>query len=84
MQIAGASPSDNSIFTDQAIAAVLRYSHGLPRLINTICENALIAAYAKQSHSVTSDMIEEVSREFRFDMNWVFPDEISLNRTTVR
>ena len=81
MQIAGAGPSDERIFTDQAVAAVFRHSHGLPRLINTICENALIAAYAKQSRSVTSDMIEDVSREFRFDVNWVIPDEVSLNRT---
>ena len=74
-------PSDNHIFTEEAIAAIFNYSRGLPRLINTICENALITAYAKQLRSVTPDMIEEVAREFRFDMPRVFPDEVSLNRT---
>ena len=81
MQTAGADPLHNHIFTEQAIAAVFIYSRGLPRLINTICENALITAYAKQLRSVTPDMIEEVAREFRFDMARVFPEEVSLNRT---
>jgi general secretion pathway protein A len=81
MHTAGAAPFDNHIFTEEAIAAVFSYSHGLPRLINTICENALITAYAKQLHSVTPDMIEEVAREFRFDMPRMFPGDVSLNRT---
>ena len=81
MLTAGADPFDNHIFTEQAIAAVFSCSRGLPRLINTICENALITAYAKQLRSVTPDMIEDVAREFRFDMNREFPDDVSLNRT---
>jgi general secretion pathway protein A len=80
LQNAGVAPSDNRIFSEQAIQAVFSYSRGLPRLINTICENALITAYAKQLHSITPDMIEEVSKEFRFDTPRVFPDEVSLDR----
>jgi len=79
MQTAGAAPSDNHIFTEEAIESVVRYSRGLPRLINTICENALITAYAKQLHSVTPDIIEAVSKEFRLDMHRMFPDEDSLD-----
>jgi hypothetical protein len=82
MQTAGADPFHNHIFTEQAIAAVFSHSRGLPRLINTICENALITAFAKQLRSVTPDMIEEVAREFRFDTTRVFSDEVSLNRTS--
>jgi general secretion pathway protein A len=81
LQTAGAATFDSHIFTEEAIAAVFSYSRGLPRLINTICESALITAYAKQLRSVTPDMIEEVAREFRFDMPRVFPGEVSLNRT---
>jgi hypothetical protein len=39
----------------------------LPRLINTICENALITAYAKHLTSVTPEIIEDVSTDFRLD-----------------
>ena len=48
--------------------AVYRHSQGFPRLINTICENALIVAYARQIKSVTPDIIEDVAREFRLDI----------------
>ena len=46
LRIAGASPNGDSLFPQTAIASVYRHSHGIPRLINTICENALISAYA--------------------------------------
>jgi hypothetical protein len=52
----------------QAIAEVFRHSRGLPRLINTICENALISAYARQSPSVTPDIIGNVAKEFRLNI----------------
>lgn len=64
LQIAGA---DGPIFSPEAVDAVYRHSKGLPRLINTICENALILAYARQISSVAPDMIDDVAREFRLD-----------------
>lgn len=67
LEIAGAGARRESMFTEEAIAVVHRYSKGLPRLINTICENGLIAAYAKQSSRVTSDLIEDVAKQFRLD-----------------
>jgi general secretion pathway protein A len=65
LKIAGIEDGLQVIFPREAIAAVYRYSKGLPRLVNTICENGLIAAYAKQSSVVTPDMIEDVARQFR-------------------
>lgn len=67
LQIAGANTHREPIFSEKAIAAVHRHSQGLPRLINTICENGLIAAYAKQLPKVTSDIIEDVAKQFRLD-----------------
>jgi len=66
LQIAGMQA--NTLFSEQSIAAVYRHSRGFPRLINTICENALINAYARQMRSVTPDIIEDVAKEFRFDV----------------
>jgi general secretion pathway protein A len=70
LQIAGANANFGTLFQEYAIAAVYRHSRGLPRLINTICENALIAAYARRLPSVTPDIIEYVAKELRLD---VFP-----------
>jgi general secretion pathway protein A len=44
------------------------HSRGFPRLINTICENALITAYARQMQSVTPEIIGDVADEFRLEV----------------
>jgi general secretion pathway protein A len=68
LQTAGADIYPSSVFPAQTIAAVHRHSRGFPRLINTICENALVTAYARQQPSITAEMIDEVAREFRLDL----------------
>lgn len=68
LQIAGRNVGPNSLFSVQTSAAVYRHSRGLPRLINTICENALITAYARRLPTVSPDIIEDVAAEFRLDV----------------
>ena len=74
LQICGADSHSCPLFYPLTIAAVFRHSRGFPRLINTICENALITAYARQLPTVTPDIIEEVAKEFRLDV--VCPHEV--------
>ena len=64
LQLAG-SPYPSALFPPETVAAVYQHSQGLPRLINTICENALIAAYAKQMRSVSPDIIDDIATDFR-------------------
>ncbi|MGB7610155.1 MAG: AAA family ATPase, partial [Candidatus Sulfotelmatobacter sp.] len=59
------SPYPAALFPPETIAAVYQHSQGLPRLINTICENALIAAYARQMPSVSPDIIDDIATDFR-------------------
>lgn len=68
LRIAGADPSSNPLFSAHAIAKIHRFSQGLPRLINTICENALITAYARRMPAVTAEIIETVAKDFRLDL----------------
>jgi general secretion pathway protein A len=68
LQIAGGDLSRDALFSAESIAAVYRHSRGLPRLINTICENALITAYARRLPTIPADVIEDVAREFRLDV----------------
>lgn len=68
LQIAGADLHPDPLFSAQTITAVYRHSKGLPRLINTICDNALMTAYARGLPSVTPEVIADVAREFRLDM----------------
>jgi len=64
LQIAGANGA-MQIFSAPAIEAVYTHSRGIPRLINTICENALLAGYAKHASTITSEIIDGVAQDLR-------------------
>ena len=51
------------IFTDRAIRALYRASHGVPRLINLISDRALLGAYAEGEHQITAPHIRNAARE---------------------
>ena len=64
LQIAGADGAVR-IFSGPAIEAVYNHSRGIPRLVNTICENALLAGYAKHASTITSEFIDGVAKDLR-------------------
>ncbi len=68
LRIAGANGA-NQIFSGPAIEAVFVHSRGIPRLINTICENALLAGYAKHAATITSSKSLTTSHE-TCDLVW--------------
>ena len=68
LRIAGAEAQGSGIFCAEAIESVYSHSGGLPRLVNSICENALITAYTRRSTTVTADIIDDVLRELRVDV----------------
>jgi general secretion pathway protein A len=70
LKIAGAVGA-NQIFSMPAVEAVFRHSRGIPRLVNTICENALLAGYAKHASTVTSEIIDNVARDLRLGVTVV-------------
>jgi general secretion pathway protein A len=72
LKIAGAI-GPNQIFTTPAIEAVFGHSQGIPRIINTICENALLAGYAKHAATITSETIDDVARDLRLGVEVVHP-----------
>jgi general secretion pathway protein A len=51
------------VFSPEAIQLVHRYSRGIPRLINLVCEHALISAYVEQVKPIHAHVIESVSAE---------------------
>jgi general secretion pathway protein A len=68
LQLAGANSHTALLFPPETIARVYRHSSGIPRLINTVCENALITAFARQSHTVGTDIVDEVAADFRLSV----------------
>ena len=67
LEIAGAGEKASSLFSSKALATVFKVSRGYPRLINTICENSLITAYARQTSVITPEIVNLVAKEFRLD-----------------
>jgi general secretion pathway protein A len=68
LQLAGASSGAACLFPDETIARIHHFSRGIPRLINTISDNALITAFARQLASVSVGIIDEVADELRLDV----------------
>ena len=51
------------LFDDAAIRAVHRFSRGVPRLINNLCDLALVYGFALERDTITADVVEEVARD---------------------
>lgn len=56
---------ERALFTNAACDLVYRASKGIPRVINTICDNALVFGYARQKETITVDVIEQVLGQMR-------------------
>jgi general secretion pathway protein A len=67
LERAGATPGGNTIFSDEAIDAIHRFSRGLPRLANTLCENSLICGYGRAAKQITPDIVQEVAADLRLN-----------------
>lgn len=52
-----------AIFSRRALAAVYRRSHGIPRLINLICDRSLLGAYTRNSLTVNAATVRRAARE---------------------
>ncbi|HWY05553.1 MAG TPA: AAA family ATPase [Candidatus Acidoferrales bacterium] len=65
LRIAGAA--HGSVFASESVEAVHFYSRGIPRVMNLLCEHALINAYVEQLNPVPPKMVEEAARDFLMD-----------------
>jgi len=74
LTLAGMSKNADGVFSAEALEIISLYSQGIPRLVNTLCENSLIAAFAHRSPTVSGEMVEEISADFRLG-HWAQPAE---------
>lgn len=65
LRIAGAN--GQPIFGPQAVDAIHKYAHGIPRVINLLCEHALTTAYVEEQRPIEPPLIDEIAREFQLD-----------------
>jgi general secretion pathway protein A len=71
LRIAGAN--GQPIFDPEAVTLVHRFSAGIPRVINLLCEHALVSTFVDQQKTVSPTVVEAVARDFDLDGNSVAP-----------
>ena len=59
LQVAGSDGGTR--FTEAAVAAIVRATQGIPRQINLLCDQALVAAFVRESREVDETMVDEAS-----------------------
>jgi len=74
LERAGAKP-EPPIFEPEAMTKIFEYSLGIPRIVNNLCENSMVNAFARQQRNVTGDMITEVATDFRLTTAASTPEE---------
>jgi general secretion pathway protein A len=62
IRTAGGDPAN--IFTREAVTLIHEFSHGLPRTISVMCDNALLSGFALDRRPVDGDIVREVCRDF--------------------
>jgi type II secretory pathway predicted ATPase ExeA len=67
LQLAGANSHAAAIFPDDTIALIQKFSRGIPRLVNTLCENSLLLGFGHSQRQITSEIVQEVATDLRLD-----------------
>jgi general secretion pathway protein A len=56
-------------FTRPALWRIYKYSHGIPRLVNAICDKALLAGFVEQSDRINFRLVGRAIRELEGNIN---------------
>lgn len=59
----GVAGAKEAVFTEEACEAIYKYSKGTPRLINLLCDTALVYGFAEQSSMISEQLVHDVVRE---------------------
>ena len=62
LRIAGSN--GQPIFDTEALVAIHRYSDGIPRVVNLLCEHCLVSAFVDQQKMIAREVVEAVARDF--------------------
>jgi general secretion pathway protein A len=63
-RIRTAGGNTTKLFTREAVTLIHEFSRGIPRVINVMCDNALISGFALKRQPVDRDIVAEVCRDF--------------------
>jgi len=58
---------NQTVFSEELMAEIHLRAQGTPRLINAICDNMLLSAFAEEQKVCTKEMLDEISRDLRLE-----------------
>lgn len=61
----GVAGTRKGVFTDRALKEVYKFSRGYPRLINIVCDRALLAGYTDDLQTIPPKVVRECVRDLR-------------------
>lgn len=64
-RLAKAGMEEQTIFAPEVLEEIHKYTGGIPRVINIMCDNLLLMAFALEQKEVTIGMIHEVASDMR-------------------
>ena len=67
LELAGLNSHAAAIFPDETIALIHQFSRGIPRLINTVCENSLLLGFGHGQRQITTEIVREVATDLHLD-----------------
>jgi general secretion pathway protein A len=66
-RLARAGMKNQTVFPPDIVREIHLRSQGIPRLINAICDNVLLTAFAMETKVATLDILDEVTADMRLD-----------------
>jgi general secretion pathway protein A len=66
-RLARAGMREQTVFPADVVSEIHRRTQGIPRLINSVCDNLLLTSFAMESRQASLDMVEEVSRDLQLE-----------------
>ncbi len=71
LRIAGSN--GQQLFDPASLEAIYRYSNGIPRVVNLICEQCLVSAFVDKQKVVMESVVDAVARDCDFEENTSLP-----------
>jgi general secretion pathway protein A len=58
---------EQTVFPPDVLAEIQRRTQGIPRLINSVCDNLMLTSFAMESRQANLEMLDEVSRDLHLE-----------------
>jgi general secretion pathway protein A len=66
-RLARAGMPEQTVFSPELLEEIYRRARGIPRVINLICDNLLVTAFAMERKAATVEMLDEVCQDLRLE-----------------